>query len=93
MAGPVRQPEALGERPQAAVGNLVAHQTPGEGDGVDRGSGQRCSAAPLERGLEEPDVEADVVADHRVVADELLELGQLLDRPGSARDHGVGDAR
>ena len=45
-----RQPEVLGQGAQPAVGDLVAQQAAGQGDGVHRGRGQGWPAVPLTGG-------------------------------------------
>ena len=92
VAGPVVEAEATRQRAQLAVGHLVAHQAPGQGAGVDRGVGQRRALGAHQRGPDEAQVEADVVADHHRVADELEQAGQhRLDARGG-HHHGLGDA-
>ena len=56
------------ERAEPAVGHLVAHESSGEGDGVDAHRVVAGVAGTLERGAQERQVEADVVADEHGVA-------------------------
>ena len=76
----VVEPEAVGQGAQAAVRHLVAHEPPGQRRGVD-GAGWRSRAQPsrAEGGVEEAEVEADVVPDDDRAAEEL----------GQRRQHGV----
>ncbi len=91
VAGAVIEAEAVGEGPEATVGDLVAEQSPGEGEGVDRPVGEAGPALLSERGVEERHVEADVVADDDGVAEELEQGGHdRLDARGPG-DHGLGD--
>ena len=84
--------EVRGERVQAQVRNVVAHEPARQPDRVDpavrQAAGSRCG----ERGVEEPAVEADVVPDDHRVAEELEQRRQQLFDRGRGRDHRLGDA-
>src|SRR5689334_14347485 len=54
--------EVTGERREAEVRHLVAHEPAGERDGVDAAVREARIAVSAERGVEEGDVEADVVS-------------------------------
>ena len=80
VEGPVAramgEPEAVGERAETAVGHLVTDEAPGERGGVDDVVGEPRPLGSFEGGLEESDVEADVVPHDDGVADELQERGE-----------------
>ena len=58
-----RHPEVPGEGPELEVGHLVAHQPARQADRVDAALGQLGVAVCGQRGIEERDVEPDVVTD------------------------------
>ena len=96
VVGPMIEPKATGQRAQAAIRHLVAHQPTSEWQRVDDGVAKGGPVAAEQRGVDEPHVETDVVADDDRVADELLQGGQhRLDarclghhRLRDAREHG-----
>ena len=67
----VVEAEAVGQRAQPAVGHLVAHEPAGQRHGVDERLREPVPACAAEGGVEEPEVEPDVVADDHGAADEL----------------------
>ena len=72
----VVESEPAGERAEAAVGHLVAHEPAGERGRVDHGRRDRRSAVAFERRPQEREVEPDVVADEHRVADEVDERAE-----------------
>ena len=92
VTGSVREAEAFGQRAEPAVGDLVADETPGQGGGVDRRVVEQRPPRSFECGLEEPDVEADVVPHDDRVADELEQRWQHRLDAGRAHHHRLGDA-
>ena len=88
-----RGAEVARERAQLEVRYFVADEAASQCDGVDAAMGEPRIAVGDERGIEEPAVEADVVAhDHRVVR-ELEERRQHLGDPRGGQQHRLGDAR
>ena len=81
-----------GQRAQAAVRHLVAHQPAGEGDGVDAHRVEAGVAGALERVAQERHVEADVVADEDRAAQELEQRRQHGLDARRRRDERVGEA-
>ena len=90
MRGLVVEPEAIGERAEPAVGDLVAEQSPGERGGVDHG---RAVVEPLiagECGAHEREIERGVVGDEHRIAEEVDEAAEHALDAGGGGDHGVG---
>jgi hypothetical protein len=92
VGGPVRQPQPLGKGAELAVRDLVADQAPGQGARVDPPIAQRRPPGPDEGGLQEPQIEAHVVAHDHGRADELEERRQHGVDLRSREHHGLGDA-
>lgn len=65
--------KVLGECPEFAVGNFVANEASRQGHRVDRSVREFRALIPCERGLEEREIETDVVTDNDRIADELEE--------------------
>ncbi len=95
VEGPVsrghRRAEVGGQGGQLEVAHLGAYQAPGQGGGVGRPVGQAPIPEPLGGGIEERQVESDVVADDHRVAQELEETGQGFLDLGGLDHHGVSD--
>ena len=92
MRGLVVEPEPAGKRAEAAVGHLVAHEAAGERARVDGRVAVPIPAMALEREVEEPEIEAHVVADDDGALAELEPRGQHgVDARGGPH-HGLGDA-
>ena len=89
--GLVVEAEARGQRAEPAVGHLVADQAAGQGDGVDLHRVVAGVPGPLERGAQEGDVEADVVADDHGAPQELEQRRQHRLDARRRRDHRVGE--
>ncbi len=87
-----RGPEMTRQRRQPEVRDLVADQPARERDGVDPPVREPRVAVLDERGVEEADVEAHVVADDHGAVRELEERGQHLGDLRRGHEHGVGDA-
>src|SRR4029079_8407055 len=93
VRGAVVEAEASGQRSEATRRYLVAYQATGEWERVDDRVGDLRIAAANERAVDERHVEADVVAAHAGVAEELDHGGHDgVDRRGQG-DHRLGDPR
>ena len=92
MTGPMVETEARRQRAEFAVGHLVTHEASGERDGVDDRAGQRWPLGSLARSAQEPDIEADVVADDHGVADEVDQGPQDAFDARRVRHENVGQA-
>ena len=92
MTGSMVETEARRERAEFAVGHLVTHEASGERDGVDDRAGQRWPLGSLARSAQEPDIEADVVADDHGVADEVDQGPQDAFDARGVRHEDVGQA-
>ncbi len=91
VRGAMIEAEARRQRAEPAVGHLVTHEAPGEGDGVDPHGVVTRVPGPLEGGAQEGDVEADVVPDQHGVARELEQRRQDRLDPRRRGDQGVGE--
>ena len=87
-----RHAEVPGEGSELEVGHLVAHQSAREPDRVDATLGQLGVAVRGQGGIEERDVEPDVVTDDDRPADELEQGRQDLVDARRGQQHGLGDA-
>ena len=67
----VVEPQAIGERREAAVGHVVAQQPAGEGGGVDDGRAVVGALVAGERGAQETEVERRVVGDEHATPEEV----------------------
>ena len=86
-----RHAQMTRQRAELEVGHLVAHQPPGEPDGVDPSLFELRVPVGGEGCVEERDVEPDVVPhDHRA-ADELEQGWQDLVDLGCGQEHCLGD--
>ena len=92
MRRPVRQAESVGQRGQLAIAHLFAHEAAGQGAGVDDAIGQGTVTVPAQVGVEEPQIETDVMADHDGVAEELDQRGEERVDRRRRRHHRLRDA-
>ena len=97
VEGPVRrlvaEPEVSREGAELAVRDLGTHEPAGEAAGIDELIRQLRIRPGGERGVQEPEVEADVVAHDHGIADELEQRRQYPVDHGRGADHVLGDAR
>ena len=87
-----RDAEVARQRGEPEVRNLVAHESPRDRERVDVAVREARSTRRDQRGVEERDVEADVVADDHRVADELEQRGEHLFDARRGQHHRLGDA-
>jgi hypothetical protein len=95
VGGPAGESEVLGQRPQLAVADLVPDQAAGEGARVDDPVGARQAFVPgsHQGGVEEGQVEPDVVAHQHGAGGELQERREHGGDGRRREHHGGGDAR
>ncbi len=91
VIGGHRAPEVRRQALQSQVAHLLPDQTSGQTGSVHRVVGQPPVFEPDRGGIEEGEVEADVVTHDHCVPDELEERGERLVDPGGVDHHGLCD--
>jgi len=92
VGGLVGETERGGQGAEPAVVDLVAHQAPGQGQGVDGRIHQSLPPRGDQGVVEEREVEAEIVAHQHRPADELQKGRKHLADPGCVGHHGVVDS-